>query len=165
MAQSKLERLPDKVLFKICEKILNSLEKKQLHWGHAYEWANVMDVYINTLKRIGMDYHTTDVDYLVNLISLNMEELDGKDSSVPLTRPKKRTYLIDVDVDERIRKTITYTHEFESYGGDEVDFPEELFRYLNDIGEIDKYDGKITDEYIKDSDTMDWTYTNLRKKN
>jgi hypothetical protein len=160
--KSKLEKLPKKILFKICKKILKRCENSDANWDDVYEYAVAYEVYEKVLKQIGLDYFTNDIDFLFNVIKLNLGVLENDDENSDLKLPKYSMYYINVDVRETIQQTTTYGNTFDSYC-DDPDVAELKFRYEEQIGELSLYDGEITHTDVHDSESHNYYYRTPEK--
>jgi len=143
MEKSDFEILSDKIL-------IVALKKFQEELGDANP---DMDDYTQECVQsvgdmIGIEINIIDVDFLIELYTLN--EKSGFSS--PLKRPKVGLYKADVDIFETKYVRNTYRHEVYSYSkhnvisGLELSFQNSGSVYDGDNVETDVYDSETTEE-------------------
>lgn len=165
METSKLETLGSKILKKIIlllyKELLNIHSENpkvyNLRDGEVYESVE------SVLKFIGFgDSEPIDVDFVFALYKMNHMKIQDGVIIGELIKPKISTYRFDIDVEERVYQTNTWTHEVDSYLEDNV-IP--ISQYLESEGGFDIFDGEETYTSTDSSDIIDirWLNQNITK--
>ena len=71
--KSKLETLPNKILYALCKKIFDKMAIKYRGNPNPFKIMEVMRVYESILK-LANATNPIDVDYIFNIIKLNIED-------------------------------------------------------------------------------------------
>ena len=144
MRNSKLENAPNKLIYTICKKILNKVEDD---WDQVFDsslyTADVYGQYERVLKVVGFS-ETIDVDFIYNVIKLNIIELDNSDTEIELIRPSFSKYDQIVEVNETVFQITTYSIPIDSYS-DSPNGVSERFQFEEEQGWKSIWDGKEVD--------------------
>jgi hypothetical protein len=152
MEKSKLEGLDDKTLIYICQEIINeSYESNYGEVADVFEYESITDIYESNLKIIGLkNIETIDLDFILNLIKLNIENLVQEGFDGTLKRPTFGKYFIDAKVNETLFQTVIYQHKIYSYSEDTVS---EVANYEEQQGIKSVWEGEHIDTNVYDSET------------
>ena len=163
MRNSKLENAPNKLIYTICKKILNKVEDD---WDQVFDsslyTADVYGQYERVLKVVGFS-ETIDVDFIYNVIKLNIIELDNSDTEIELIRPSFSKYDQIVEVNETVFQITTYSIPIDSYS-DSPNGVSERFQFEEEQGWKSIWDGKEVDVHRHDSETSDSSYVRVEKR-
>lgn len=163
MENSKLENAPNKLIYAICKKILSKVEDD---WDQVFDSSlftdDIYDQYKRVLKVVGFS-ETIDVDFIYNVIKLNIIELENSDTEIKLIRPSFSKYDQIVEVNETVYQITTYSIPIESYS-DSPNSVSERFQYEEEQGWVSIWDGKEVDVYRNDSETNDISYIRVEKR-
>lgn len=163
MRNSKLENAPNKLIYAICKKILIKVEDA---WGEVFDTSlytrEVYDQYVRVLKVVGFS-ETIDVDFIYNVIKLNIIELENSDTEIELIRPSFSKYDQIIDVNETVFQITTYSVPIESYS-DNPNIVSERFQFEEEQGWKNIWEGKEVDVYRNDSETNDISYVRVEKR-
>ena len=163
MRNSKLENAPNKLIYTICKKILNKVEDD---WDQVFDsslyTADVYGQYERVLKVVGFS-ETIDVDFIYNVIKLNIIELDNSDTEIELIRPSFSKYDQIVEVNETVFQITTYSIPIDSYS-DSPNGVSERFQFEEEQGWKSIWDGKEVDVHRHDSETSDISYVRVEKR-
>ena len=155
MDTSKLETLGPKILKKIISLLYKQLLKIGSENPKVYNLGDgeVYESIESTLRFVGFgDSESIDVDFVFALYIMNHMNIQDGEIIGELIKPKISTYRFDIDVEERVYQTNTWTHEIDSYLLDNV-IP--ISQYLESEGSFDIFDGSETYKSIDSSDTID----------
>ena len=150
MHKSKLETAPNKLLYAICMKILKKLEDS---WNEVYDWDSKYDEYELVLKKIGYS-NLQDIDFIYNVIRLNINELQNSEGEVKLIRPELSLYDVEVEIKEDVYQRQTWKVKLESYADNNA-IAADKYDYEEQTGTISAYDGKLIDTEVLDAETRD----------
>jgi hypothetical protein len=152
MEKSRLEELDDKTLIYICQEIINeSYESNYGEVAEVFEYESITDIYESNLKMIGLkNIETIDLDFILNLIKLNIENLVQEGFEGTLKRPTVGRYIIDGKVNETVFQTVIYQHKIYSYSEDTVS---EVANYEEQQGIKSVWEGEHIDTNVYDSET------------
>jgi hypothetical protein len=152
MEKSKLEGLDDKTLIYICQEIINEChEEDNGEVSDVFEYEEITEIYQNILKMIGLkDIETIDLDFILNLIKLNIENLVQEGFDGTLKRPTVGKYFIDAKVNETVFQDVFYRHKVNSYSEDTV---REVVNYEEQQGIKSVWEGEHIDTNVYDSET------------
>jgi hypothetical protein len=158
MEKSKLETAPNKLLYAICMKILKKLESS---WNELYDWDSTYDEYELVLKKIGYS-QLIDIDFIYNVIRLNISELENSESEVILIRPELSLYDIKVEIKEDVYQIQTWKVKMESYA-DNNGIASNKYVYEEQTGTISAYDGELINTEVLDAETRDSNVVGIRR--
>ena len=158
MEKSKLETAPNKLLYVICMKILKKLESS---WNELYDWDSTYDEYELVLKKIGYS-QLIDIDFIYNVIRLNISELENSESEVILIRPELSLYDIKVEIKEDVYQIQTWKVKMESYA-DNNGIASNKYVYEEQTGTISAYDGELINTEVLDAETRDSNMVGIRR--
>ena len=158
MEKSKLETAPNKLLYAICMKILKKLESS---WNELYDWDSTYDEYELVLKKIGYS-QLIDIDFIYNVIRLNISELENSKSEVILIRPELSLYDIKVEIKEDVYQIQTWKVKMESYA-DNNGIASNKYVYEEQTGTISAYDGELINTEVLDAETRDSNVVGIRR--
>ena len=167
MDTSKLSRLNQNILKLMLINLYKSLLEDNSENPNVYN-INDDDVYRSLeyiIKLMGFgqgDY--IDIDFLFALYSENYHLIDEDELKIngDLDIPEVSEYKFDIDIDESVKQTVTYTHRVESYSSDNVI---SIFRRQEEDGDVSVYDGFFSGPNVHDSETynVSYDYNSLRK--
>ena len=158
MELSKLENLNPKILKNLISILYNSFSELDVENPkyHDLEDNDVIKCIEYTLKLMGQgegDY--IDLDFVFSLYKMNYHLIvDGKVEG-DIIIPKVGTYEFEVEVDETIYRTISYSHRVDSYSSDNV-IP--ISKKIEGDGNLSIYDGKLVYEDDYDGSVNDVTW-------
>jgi len=158
MEKSKLETAPNKLLYAICMKILKKTEDS---WNEVYDWESTYDEYKSVLKRIGFS-SLIDIDFIYNVIRLNINELQNSESEIKLIRPELSLYEVEVEIKEDVYQVQTWKIKMESYA-DNNGIAANKFTFEEQEGTISPYDGKLVNTEVLDAETRDSSVVGIRR--
>jgi hypothetical protein len=158
MEKSKLETAPNKLLYAICMKILKKLESS---WNELYDWDSTYDEYELVLKKIGYS-QLIDIDFIYNVIRLNISELENSESEVILIRPELSLYDIKVEIKEDVYQIQTWKVKMESYA-DNNGIASNKYVYEEQTGTISAYDGELINTEVLDAETRDSNVVGIKR--
>jgi len=158
MEKSKLETAPNKLLYAICMKIL---KKSEDSWNEVYDWESTYDEYQSVLKRIGFS-SLIDIDFIYNVIRLNINELQNSESEIKLIRPEFSLYEVDVEIREDVYQIQTWKVKMESYA-DNSGIAANKYTFEEQEGTISPYDGKLVNTEVLDAETRDSNVSGIRR--
>ncbi len=158
MEKSKLETAPNKLLYAICMKILKKLESS---WNELYDWDSTYDEYELVLKKIGYS-QLIDIDFIYNVIRLNISELENSESEVILIRPELSLYDVEVEIKEDVYQIQTWKVKMKSYA-DNNGVASNKYVYEEQTGTISPYDGKLVNTEVLDAETRDSNVVGIRR--
>jgi hypothetical protein len=158
MEKSKLETAPNKLLYAICMKILKKLESS---WNELYDWDSTYDEYELVLKKIGYS-QLIDIDFIYNVIRLNISELENSESEVILIRPELSLYDIKVEIKEDVYQIQTWKVKMESYA-DNNGIASNKYVYEEQTGTISAYDGELINTEVLDAESRDSNVVGIRR--
>lgn len=147
MEQSKLENIPDKILYLIIKKINDSI-------NIDLEDSDFIEESDSIAKIMGignLDY--IDYNYIASTFELNTPSFWEKDKlEGEINRPKPKLYLYDWY--ERKIETVETTYRLQqtSYSSKLV---EDTIRMIDNDGNLEWYDGKEIDREYIDGETTD----------
>lgn len=155
---SNLEKVPDKILFKILKEITEGYTsffrfKKDLH--------NYSQKIMEMTIPFGTKEKMMDVDYILSLAELNFGMIINFDTlQENLKRPKLGKYEVEYTVNLTEYKTQYYTTKVDSYSSTSS---KEIIEMGYNEGDFEWWEGKLYDENIHDSDThqIDFTDSSL----
>ena len=152
MEKSRLEELDDKTLIYICQEIINEChEEDNGEVSDVFEYESITDIYETNLKMIGLNnIETIDLDFILNLIKLNIENLVQEGFEGTLKRPTVGKYFIDAKVNETVFQDVFYRHKVNSYSEDTV---REVVNYEEQQGIKSVWEGEHIDTNVYDSET------------
>lgn len=163
MRNSKLENAPNKLIYTICKKILGKVEDD---WDQVFDSSlytdDIYGQYKRVLKVVGFS-ETIDVDFIYNVIKLNIIELENSDTEIELIRPSFSKYDQIVEVNETVYQITTYSVPIESYS-DSPNSVSERFQFEEEQGWKSIWDGKEVDVHRNDSETSDISYVRVEKR-
>ena len=160
METSKLSRLNQNILKLMLINLYKSLLEDGSENPNVYN-INDDDVYSSleyVIKLMGFgNGQYMDIDFLFALYSENYHLIDEDELKIngDLDIPEVSEYKFDIDIDEYVRQTVTYTHRVESYSSDNVI---SIFRRQEDDGDVSIYDGFYSGPDVHDSETNDVSY-------
>lgn len=154
MKNSELEKLNDKVLKKIILQIVKICEDDGLNWTRVFIDSSVYDIFESTINFLGLGNDIINIDYIFNLMRLNLITGDLPDT---LKRPLIEKYGQEIDVSETLYQTVTYRHIVYSYSRDTV---KDQLTFMQDEGQISIFDGEMTNQDVYDSEVNDVKYLN-----
>lgn len=155
MDTSKLEILGPKILKKIISLLYKQLLKIGSENPKVYNLGDgeVYESIESTLRFVGFgDSESIDVDFVFALYKMNHMNIQDGEIIGELIKPKISTYRFDIDVEERVYQTNTWTHQVDSYLEDNV-IP--ISQYLESEGGFDIFDGNVTYTSTDSSDIID----------
>ncbi len=158
MEKSKLETAPNKLLYAICMKIL---KKSEDSWNEVYDWESTYDEYKSVLKKIGFS-SLIDIDFIYNVIRLNINELQNSESEIKLIRPELSLYEVEVEIKEDVYQVQTWKIKMESYA-DNNGIAANKFTFEEQEGTISPYDGKLVNTEVLDAETRDSSVVGIRR--
>jgi hypothetical protein len=158
MEKSKLETAPNKLLYAICMKILKKLEDS---WNEVYDWESTYDEYKLVLKKIGFS-SLIDIDFIYNVIRLNINELQNSESEIKLIRPEFSLYEVEVEIKEDVYQVQTWKIKMESYA-DNNGIAANKYTFEEQEGTISPYDGKLVNTEVLDAETRDSSVVGIRR--
>lgn len=158
MEKSKLETAPNKLLYALCMKILKKLEDS---WNEVYDWDSTYDEYKSVLKKIGFS-ELSDVDFIYNVIRLNINELQNSESEIKLIRPKLSLYDVEVEIKEDVYQIQTWKVKMKSYA-DNNGIASNKYTFEEQEGFISAYDGKLVNTEVLDAETRDSSVVGIRR--
>jgi len=157
MEKSKLEGLDDKTLIYICQEIINECHEEDYgEVADVFEYESITDIYESNLKMIGLkNIETIDLDFILNLIKLNIENLVQEGFDGTLKRPTVGKYFIDAKVSETAFQNVFYRHKVNSYSEDTV---REVVNYEDQQGIKSVWEGNYiqTDVYDSETNEIHW---------
>ena len=157
MEKSRLEELDDKTLIYICQEIINeSHEENYGEVADVFEYESITEIYESNLKMIGLkNIETIDLDFILNLIKLNIENLVQEGFEGTLKRPTVGKYFIDAKVNETVFQNVFYRHKVNSYSEDTV---REVVNYEEQQGIKSVLEGEQidTDVYYSETNDISW---------
>lgn len=163
MGNSKLEKAPNKLLYTICKKILGKVDD---NWDQVFDNSlytdDIYGQYKRVLKVVGFS-ETIDVDFIYNVIKLNIIELENSDTEIELIRPSFSKYDQIVEVNETVYQITTYSIGIDSYS-DNPNGVSERFQFEEEQGWKSIWEGKEVDVYRNDSETSDISYVRVEKR-
>lgn len=165
MDTSKLEILGPKILKKIISLLYKQLLKIGSENPKVYNLGDgeVYESIESTLRFVGFgDSEPIDVDFVFALYKMNHMNIQDGEIIGELIKPKISTYRFDIDVEERVYQTNTWTHHVDSYSEDNV-IP--ISQYLESEGGFDIFDGDVTYTSTDSSDIIDirWDRRSINK--
>jgi hypothetical protein len=161
--KSKLESLPNKVLFALCKKILDKVLNRYRANPNPFKTMEVMRMYESVLK-LADATKPIDIDYVFNIIKLNGEDFFNKREEFELKLPKLSVYEQYFSTTYHIIERITQVHKIESYSSDDFSDVTAKFDYEDTEDLIDKWnDGEEIDRRILDRDLSDIDYIKVEK--
>jgi hypothetical protein len=158
MEKSRLETAPNKLLYALCVKIL---KKCKGAWNEIYDFESTYDDYESVLKKIGYS-ESVDVDFIFNVIRLNISELENSESEVILIRPELSLYDIKVEIKEDVYQIQTWKVKMESYA-DNNGIASNKYVYEEQTGTISAYDGELINTEVLDAETRDSNVVGIRR--
>jgi hypothetical protein len=157
MEKSRLEELDDKTLIYICQEIINECyEENYGEVADVFEYESITDIYESNLKMIGLkNIEAIDLDFILNLIKLNIENLVQEGFDGTLKRPTVGKYFIDAKVSETAFQNVFYRHKVNSYSEDTV---REVVNYEEQQGIKSVWEGNHiqTDVYDTETNEIHW---------
>jgi hypothetical protein len=161
--KSKLETLPNKILYALCKKIFDKMAIKYRGNPNPFKIMEVMRVYESILK-LANATNPIDVDYIFNIIKLNIEDFFDNEEEFELKLPKLSVYEQYFSTTYHIIERITQVHKIESYSSDDFSDVTAKFDYEDTEDLIDKWnDGEEIDRRILDRDLSDIDYIKVEK--
>jgi hypothetical protein len=147
---SELERFPDKVLFQIIKQIAENCESDRVPLEYEFNDEVVTTVIDQTLKIFGVidSPKYIDDEFLWTVLKMNINKLSEDKLVGSLERPEIKEYEFDIDVNETIYQTTSWTHRIESYGN-----PYRIASAMEYNGDLDYYSGREGYTDIHDSET------------
>lgn len=146
---SELERLSDKVLFQIIKQIVENCESDSIPLESEFN-DDIISVIDQTLKIFGIvdSPKYIDDEFLWTVLKMNINKLSDDKLVGNLERPDIKEYEFDIDVNETIYQTTSWTHRIESYGN-----PYRIASAMEYNGDLDYYSGREGYTDIHDSET------------
>ncbi len=130
--------LPDAILKKIIQLLLDALEEEGVDLYNDTEIFEYIGIFNNDLKYFSIDIDDEeDFTYFVSLLRLNPNF-----ETSPIIRPTLDEYSVDFIVDESIYKRTTYNHMVKSY----LPITNRILQGMEDNDMIYMWDGKIVNE-------------------
>ena len=160
MKKSRLETAPNKLLYALCVKIL---KKCKGGWNEIYDVESTYDDYESVLKKIGYS-ESVDVDFIFNVIRLNINELKNSESEVKLIRPEVSSYNVMIEIKEDVYQIQTWKVRMESYAGDASGLVVNKFEFEEQSGIISAYDGKLINTEVLDAESRDTNVVGVEKR-
>lgn len=161
--KSKLETLPNKILYALCKKIFDKVVIRYGGNPNPFKIMEVMRTYESILK-LANATNPIDVDYIFNIIKLNIEDFFDNQEEFELKLPKFGVYEQYYSTTYQVLERITQVHKIESYSGDDFSDVTEKFDYEDTEDLIDKWnDGEKIDTRILDRDISDIDYIKVEK--
>jgi hypothetical protein len=161
--KSKLETLPNKILYALCKKIFDKVVKGYGGNPNPFKIMKAMRSYESILK-LANATNPIDVDYIFNIIKLNIEDFFNNEEEFELKLPKFGVYEQYYSTTYEVLERITQVHKIESYSGDDFSDVTEKFNYEDTEDLIDKWnDGEKIDTRILDRDISDIDYIKVEK--
>ena len=158
METSKLENLNPKILKNLISILYNSFYELDVENPkyHDLENNNVIKSIEYAFKLMGQgEGEYIDLDFAFSLYKMNYHLIvDGKIKG-DIIIPKVGTYEFEVEVDETIFRTNTYSHRVDSYSSDNV-IP--ISKKIEGDGNLSIYDGKLVYEEDYDGRVNDVTW-------
>lgn len=152
---SKLESLPDKVLHRLINPLLEGYNNSIGYVRDLLDDSDAeRDLLNDKFKPTGLlDYSFEDADFVAALCKENWDALK---STEPLTQPLKRPKIGEYKVEVRVSVT-KYANEWwninaESYSRENCEI---ISRTKMSNGELDYWEGNMVDEDVRDSETHD----------
>ena len=114
---SELERLSDKVLFQVIKQVAENCESESIPLESEFN-TEIITVIDQTLKIFGIidSPKYIDDEFLWTVLKMNINKLSDDKLVGNLERPEIKEYEFDIDVNETIYQTTSWTHRIESYG-------------------------------------------------
>lgn len=144
--KSKLEKLPNKVLYALCKKIYTRCINKYGRINNPFFFNSTgdsTDDYITVLN-LADATKLIDIDFVYNCIKLNEDNFKKNDKEFNLTLPKFTVYNQYYDFTETEMKKMTYKHKIDSYSNNEGDVTNKFnYEYMEDY--IDNW---VTQELV-----------------
>lgn len=141
---SKFELLPDKAVFKICQKLIGQeidIDDYEELFDAVFE--------IGSLFKIQVEYE--DYSYIKNYLKLNFESIVNNDTS-NLKKPTLSVYRIPYYILESIVQRTEYVQDINSYD----DNPNDMASVLTQLENDDKFNiWEGMDNPERDTDTVD----------
>jgi hypothetical protein len=164
METSKLENLNPKILKNLISILYNSFYELDVENPkyHDLENNNVIKSIEYAFKLMGQgEGEYIDLDFAFSLYKMNYHLIvDGKIKG-DIIIPKVGTYEFEVEVDETIFRTNTYSHRVDSYSSDNV-IP--ISKKIEGDGNLSIYDGKLVYEEDYDGRVNDVTWLSNSNK-
>lgn len=146
---SELESLPDRILFQIIKQIAENCKSYRIPLESEFN-DEVIQIIDRTLKIFGVidSPKYIDDEFLWTVLKMNINKLSDDKLVGSLERPEIKEYEFDIDVNETIYQTTSWTHRIESYGN-----PYRIASAMEYNGDLDYYSGREGYTDIHDSET------------
>jgi len=146
---SELESLPDRILFQIIKQIAKNCESDRISLESEFN-NEVIQIIDRTIKIFGVvdDPKYIDDEFLWTVLKMNMNKLSDDRLVGNLERPEIKEYEFDIDVNETIYQSTSWTHRIESYGN-----PYRIASAMEYNGDLYYYSGREGYTDIHDSET------------
>ena len=146
---SELETLPDKILFQVLKQLKKNCESENIHLNAEFD-TEIITVIDQTLKIFGIIDSPKYIydEFLWTVLKMNINKLSDDKLVGNLERPEIKEYEFDIDVNETIYQTTSWTHRIESYGN-----PYRIASAMEYNGDLDYYSGREGYTDIHDSET------------
>ena len=146
---SELESIPDRILVQIIKQIAKNCESDRISLESEFN-DEVIQIIDRTLKIFGVidSPKYIDDEFLWTVLKMNINKLSDDKLVGSLERPEIKEYEFDIDVNETIYQTTSWTHRIESYGN-----PYRIASAMEYNGDLDYYSGREGYTDIHDSET------------
>ena len=164
MPNSKFEKFNDRILKTAVINLYKHLLDENSEDPRIYNLSDdeVFESIEYVIKLFGFgDGEYVDIDFIFALYELNYEFIKDGKIETDLIRPTLEDYVFEIEISERISKTVTYEHREKSYTSKNV-IP--INRRAEDVGDFSPWDGEITDTVVHNSETDDIEWLKPQKK-
>lgn len=146
---SKLERLPDKILFSIIKSVFERCESDGISIKrYDDENQRVIESILRIYGVVEETINYMDNDFVFSTLKLNLDKISNKKLEGSLNRPEIKNYTFDIDVHETVYQRTTWRHKISSYSND----PYDIVKEIDNDGNLDYWDGRELDRDIYDSE-------------
>jgi len=164
METSKLENLNPKILKNLISILYNSFSELDVENPkyHGLEDDRVIEGIEYAFKLMGQgEGEYIDLDFAFSLYKMNYHLIVNGKVERDIIIPKVGTYEFEVEVDETVYQTNTYSHRVDSYSPDNV-IP--ISKKIENDGNLSIYDGKLvyTDSYEENVNDVTWLSNSIK---
>lgn len=161
---SKLETIPDKLLFKLFVPIAKRFKNEKEISSEIFDYysSDLREEIFQRTKILGIDGDIDDLDFVSELLVLNFEKFKSEKLEGQLIRPQEKKYEVEYKVTMTEWATEYWAHKITSYSKENAT---NSMRYLEQNGNISYYDGRQTYRDVHDSETQDVELDDVKEIN
>lgn len=144
MRKSLLEQVPDKIMFSLLKKIYDSVDD----YSTFDDLDTACQTYLKIMGITEVDY--TDISYVMEIMKLNENDLEGGEMTQPLRRPKLSLYSYPYTVYEVQTTRTDFELPIPSYSSN-IEDVHKLKEFMDEMGDINEWDQDPT----RDAEVVD----------